>query len=438
MHRSAIALVTFALFPALISFGIVPFFGVLDIEGISPWTYAYLAIFYAPIILATLAFVAIRQRSTAYDMTMGSRLNLYLLAALSAIYLAVSAYDIVSNQNILTLGISGSWKASTDAGARNSIPGAIIMLLSGAPTFLFCAALFNDGSWGSKRLLMLLASLMLGASLACMLLLSSRNSAFICLVYICVVLALKALHQLGRMSLKFPFGRAATTFVAVVICFAVLMGFSLWIFVDRAIVTYGSIDLALDGFFLNYKVHPTVAVPSSETGKKIFYALAQLEFYITHSVGYFSDYFNRDYCPAGSGANSFYGAFRIIDFLFGTDFVQTAVSRMILPGVYLSLPGFLYLDFCQTGMVAGWVMGVATVLTVAGVFRGDPALIFLAAFLLCMFTFAPFYSLPSTGNGFSLMMFAIGSSMSRILSVKMRPEEPPSDSLFLRSGPSSV
>lgn len=415
MQRIALALAIFALAPALISFGVVPFIGVLDIEGIATRAYLYLAAFYAPILVAAIVFLWMGWKAQSFEVGVGSKLHFHVLLALSALYLAVSAYDIVANQDILRLGISGAWKASTDAGARNSIPGAILMLLGGAPTFLFCAALFNEGSWGRRSLLIALAAGMLGLSLLFMLLLSSRNSAFICLVFICVVVVLKAMLP-GHRATRWSVGQALTGMTIVGISFVILMGFSLWIFVDRATVTYGSIDLALDGFFLNYKVHPTIAIPASETWKRIFYALVQLEFYITHSIGYFSEYLNRDYCPAGNGASSFYGAFRIIDFVFRTNFVETAVSRMILPGVYLSLPGFLYLDFCQAGIIAGWIMGLATVLSLFVLFRGDPAPIFLAAFLLCTFAFAPFYSLPSTGNGFSLMLFAVGSCFCRVLS----------------------
>lgn len=406
MRRASLYIVLFVLAPAALSFLVMPELGILTLPNVNWDTKRYLLLFYFPAAMAAICLPFLRAGEGRQEIVSQVSWPIFVLFGVSILYVVVSMVDLIVYQEVFTYGISATWKSATDAGARNSLQGAVGLVLAGAPTLLVSLVIFNDGTWGDRRILGGLSIALFCLSLACMFAFSARNSVAISVAYVFLV----AVLRLGFRGL--PIRSVLRSMPKAVVAFAILVAIVafviiLWLFVERAIVTKGTVDSAIQHFLVDYRARLKVDLPDNEALKPIFYALMMLEFYITHAAVYFSEYMFTGYCPGGDGAYSFYGAFRVIDFVFGTQFVETAATSMILPGVYLSLPGFLFLDFCGAGALVGWLLVGVTVLTVVLFFRQRPYLIFITAYLLCMFLFAPFYALPSTGNGFSLLIWSI-------------------------------
>lgn len=411
MHRASTLIIFFILMPAILAFLILPSIGVLELPGSEGYANRYLLLFYLPAALAALTLPFLPEGDAVQVIAPRSSWPLYSLLALSVLYLVISIADLVIYHQVFTTGISGAWKASTDAGARNSVQGAFALVLGGAPTVLVTLALFNDGSWGDRRLIAGLALVIFVLSLGCMFALSARNSVAISITYVLLMAIMRA--YVGRQSFwkwvrDTPKIFTASLFASLIIVTVVV----LWLFVDRAVLTRGTVDDAIQSFLIDYKAKLGVGVPDNDYIKPAFYALMMFEFYLTHAASYFSQYLSTGYCPSGGGAYSFYGLYRIIDFVFGSHFIASASEGMIIPGVYLSLPGFLFLDYCESGVLAGWLIVIATTVILVLFFKSSPSLIFVACYMLCLFVFAPFYALLSTGNGFSLLILSLLASLS--------------------------
>ena len=416
MRQASTSIILFVLIPAAIALVCVPTFGILDFAQADAQTQQYLLLFYLPAILAAVALLFWKQKPTDRAIEINRIWPLAVLSCLSIIDITVSIADLVLSRNVLTVGISAAWQTATDEGARNSIQGAIGLVLSGAPTLFLSLAILQPESQQRRDLVIVAAIVLFSLSLICMLASSSRNSVVVSIAYIGTVAFLRS------SFCRKPVGalldrrlRITATSIAISLTLVALFGIILFLFVERANLTHGSVDQAIAYFLEEYRVELRVAPPENSLLKSVFYSLMMLEFYVTHPSAYFSSYIAAGYCPGGHGAYSFYGLFRVIDFLIGTQFVSAGSAQMILHGVYLTLPGFLFLDFCDAGILVGWIILAATTLSLAFFFSGNPSLIFATAYLLCVFLFAPFYALPSIGDGMSLMLLAVSLSVCRVL-----------------------
>ena len=177
------------------------------------------------------------------------------------------------------------------------------------------------------------------------------------------------------------------------------------------------------GFMLDYlESEYNLSVYHPEFEGKLFVSLysifVYLSFYISHSFTYLNDYFSLSYSPYMGGGYNFPQLARLIDITVGTDFFSAGRARMILTGVYLTLPGSLYLDFGIVGtlgicLLLGFTYGnLSYNLATLALYQK----LFLT-YLSVVFIFSPIYSVFGMANGFSLI-FILLLAMFRAIKIR--------------------
>jgi hypothetical protein len=86
----------------------------------------------------------------------------------------------------------------------------------------------------------------------------------------------------------------------------------------------------------------------------IYAAITIFIFYLTHPLNYIDQYFIEGISPILLGAYNFPIPSKIIDIFFSYDISSGVSKELLVPGVYLTLPGSLYVDFGYFGaMMSG-------------------------------------------------------------------------------------
>lgn len=396
-------LLVFALAPAVLCFYVVRSFGPITFPGLEPATIAFIFAFYT--LSAGVAATLLLRRGRYVEQTQLGLVPtyvVYILVSLSAIYVALSVYDTVFSRQILELGIAGARRHAMAVGPRNSAIGAINLLLTGAPVVLASIALVQPMT---TRLYGVVGALFV-LSFASTILAGGRNPIAISAVYIVATGAI-AFARDPRRLLK---NKQAMRIIAVVASAGLFIGvaYVLWSATERAIDRHSSIAESLAYFSENYKVEFTVPtwLPSSFQGA--YYGAMNIVFYLAHPIVYLDDYFATSYCPATLGSQSFDIVFRAVDVIFRTSFIQASTNAMVLPGIYLSLPGTLYLDFCWFAPIAGALIAAASAVVLIHAMRSVAA-IPMAAYALTLLALSPLYSVFTASNGFSLLVLSLGT-----------------------------
>lgn len=291
-------------------------------------------------------------------------------------------------------------------GPRNSLIGAVGALLSGSPPILLVmlgVAKFKKRSVNY----ILLTFVILG--FFSMFLSGGRNAFFISLIFVMFYSLFfsfreKVIKQ--KMSLSKIF-----SYLFVFYC----IFFSMKMFLDRFEAQGFDVSFMLDYLESEYDILIYRPDFTGNLFTSLYSIFVYLSFYISHSFTYLNDYFVLSYSPYMGGGYNFPQVARLIDIAAGTDFFSAGRDRMILAGVYLTLPGSLYLDFGIAGtlgicLLLGFAYGhLSYHLATLALYQK-----LLLTYLSVAFVFSPIYGVFGMANGFSLifiLLFAVFRSI---------------------------
>lgn len=321
--------------------------------------------------------------------------DLFLLTALAAVYICTFSFDFFVIKGGTFSTITSIREQDNLAGPRMSVLGGVIALTSAAPYMLLGLLIYSreTGRGVATRLLAFLSLVGIAASF----LSGGRNSFLIGMTVVTVQYVLTR-GKLSGLRLS-GYGRTAL-YLFMTSCVV----YSLYIFVERELhqgVSPGSI---LTNFSEKYSV-PFAELQSGILFLDMFYAsISILIYYFTHPLNYLDHYFTSMVSPLFMGAYNFPVAAKGLEVVLGNSAYSNLEVGLLLPGVYLTLPGSLYLDFGYFGgLLAASGLGLITgVLYACRNQLGFAAKLFLSL-LIATWLLSPLYSAFGISNGFSFI-----------------------------------
>lgn len=312
--------------------------------------------------------------------------------------LIINVYDFFIVGDVLNKGIVALREERTVQGARGSIVGVLIVLLSAFPVILLVLAKVA----GERQLISTfkqrwyLYFSVLG--IIFYFLSGGRNNFAIALVFYFIFISFFNFkyRKANKINIKK---------ISVLGLFTLLILFIfLYIFIERVELIGISMKSYTETLEQNFSV--TFYKPNFDSifFENFYYAFLTLLFYINHSLMEFSKYFINDWSSYTSGVMLLPQVFMLIDVVFSTSFFLDAIHNMILHGVYLSAPGFLYLDFSLFGLVFPFFAGLLlpyAYRNAASDSKNDLFWFFIYASLTVFMIFSPVY------NVFSMLMFPL-------------------------------
>tara|TARA_Y100001949_G_scaffold168132_1_gene166509 strand:- start:12727 stop:13470 length:744 start_codon:yes stop_codon:yes gene_type:complete len=229
-----------------------------------------------------------------------------------------------------------------------------------------------------------------------------RNAFFIsaAFVFFCYVF-------FSAYSAKMLIKPSVTRFFALLF-FLYCMYFSMRMFLDRFEAQGFEIGFMLQYLELEYGVKVFRFDYDGALFVAAYSALVYLSFYITHAFTYLNDYFVAAYSPYMGGGYNFPQLARLIDVAFGSNFFEGGRERMLLVGVYLTLPGSLYLDFGVVGsLVFSSLIGLCCGYLARNLARLALYQKLWLAYIAVALVFSPIYSIFGMANGFSMIFILI-------------------------------
>lgn len=280
-------------------------------------------------------------------------------------------------------------------GPRSSLIGALSTLLSAASPVACCVYLLKPSSSIVKRIIVL-GGIILG--LGCLFLTGGRNAFFISIGFIGIFIFL----FLSKSQLE----RAIPSVLRKAIYVFLLFGFffSMKIFVDRFEVHGFDASVMLFHLKREYGVNVQDLENASELYLSVYSSWVYLVYYMIHAFTFFEQYIAQSVSPELMGVYNFSIVARFIDLIAGTSYVADGIDALIVRGVYLTLPGSLYVDFGFLGGlisagVLGSVFGALAARLTKLKFYQKMWLVYICTIML----FSPFYSVVGIANGFSFL-----------------------------------
>lgn len=272
----------------------------------------------------------------------------YCALILCAIYIVVVGLDFIVYGEVMQHGITEYREIKRIQGRRGSLLGFLNVLLCGSPVVLLGVLVL---SYGRKYRLMKLAWLVASVGLFSYFLSGGRNQFAISVVILIILISL-AKGMRYRVLIKVAFFYKLIAYLFLTSSFM----FMLYIFEERA----GLRDYDMLQSTFNLKYYFDVEFDAYLLGEvNDFYLMfLNLMFYMNHSMSVLSEYFSDSmYAGVGNGSNVFPLFFMAFDTIAGTSHYKEGVSVLILNGVYLSLPGRVYIDFGWLGVLVVAFLG---------------------------------------------------------------------------------
>ncbi|MGY8818130.1 MAG: O-antigen polymerase [Pseudomonadales bacterium] len=409
---------------------------------IGPWCFVFLVRFFGPItypqvsielVLFLVLCIAVKYFAFCFGFFMLSTLNKsapqvshlpdrslddmgsifysvrLMVLCLTVMYVVVAISDFFVVKGATLSMIVEQREAEHLSGPRNSLIGALGALLSGGPPMLLAIMIFSK----FKSFYLNLAVYVVTAlGFASMFLSGGRNSFFISatFVFFCYLL-------FSPYSTRIRIKLSVTSFLSLVF-FIYCIYFSMRMFLDRFEAQGFEVGFMLEYLELEYGVKIFRFDYDGALFMAVYSVFVYLSFYIAHAFTYLNDYFVAAYSPYMGGGYNFPQIARLIDVSFGSSFFEGGRERMLLVGVYLTLPGSLYLDF--------GVVGSLVVSSLIGLWSGYLArnMVRLAlyqklwlAYIAVALVFSPIYSVFGMANGFSLIFILM---LVVLFSMKLR------------------
>lgn len=322
-----------------------------------------------------------------------------MLIVMAILYPIVSFIDFFIFKEATLFTIVEQREAEHLTGPRNSLVGAVGALLSGAPPVLL--VMLNHAKFRNKLANRFLYFI-IGLGFVSMFLSGGRNAFFISLVFI-VLYNLLFLHKTKRSKSGSSFGKLFMYFFVFLCVF-----FSMKMFLDRFEVQGFEVSFMLDYLEREYNIQIFRPGFESHVFISIYSVFVYLCFYISHALTYLNEYFVISYSPYLGGSYNLPQLARLVDVFFGTEFFSVGREKMLLSGVYLTLPGSLFIDF--------GVFGSLVVCFILGFSYGRLSRQYLylklfqrliLAYISTAFVFSPIYGIFGMANGFSLIFILI-------------------------------
>lgn len=335
----------------------------------------------------------------------------------TAISVSLPIIDFVILGDVLILGIVENREQQTLQGRRGSLIGMFSIFFGGMPVLL--ASFLTIGSrntLGKYRTRLGWIFAILG--ILTFALSGGRNGIFISLVILAIVKYLSGTkkHELKRKSIL-------RMFYSVALIVMVLIYF-LAIFFERSHVTGTDLTRSLYNLVNDFGVDIEVRDFGSNLLNNAYASSTLLLFYFNHSFAVLTAYFDADFREITYGVLTFPLFSMFFDTFFGTSFYPDAVDKLILNGVYLSMVGYLYLDFREVGLFFfAFILGLTTTYTLKRSFSVDhrtvryQELTIVSALLLSSILLSPIYNILA-GHGltvlFAVVIMALSVKVSNI------------------------
>lgn len=337
----------------------------------------------------------------------------FLIILLAFLYPLITVYDFFILKGGHITEIVAMRELEHLTGPRNSLIGATRALLSGAAPIAFTMAL---QSYDTPRIYKNIIFFVSVIGLFSTFLSGGRNAFFIGLLYI----FMHYIYHIGPVRVKSKTSLFRVSFEKITFYLFVCFGFiySMKIFVDRfSLRGMGAQDM-LEHLSTDYDVSISFVDTSNLFLSAAYSAYVYLVFYVTHALSYLDQYFVNGVDPLFCGAYNFPILSRVFDIIFSSNTFANVREEMILPGVYLSLPGSLYLDFSVVGALLSGIIFSG----VFGYYNRNIRLLKLyqqviCSFIAVMFVFSPVYSVLGMANGFSILFLICVISIMSLPSI---------------------
>jgi len=333
----------------------------------------------------------------------------YFLYACTVLFALLSFYDYLIVKGAALSEIVANRELENVTGPRNSVIGAGVALLSGAPPLLIVAMMARGGTVNSKKIPLYIAVFF---GFVAMFLSGGRNPFFIGLL---LIFSYYWFFMRRRRRATRAVGHKIWSWVAMA---AVLLGvvYSMQLFIERSVYVGVDLDSMLDTLAENYEL-TIYRFDSHDSFLSPIYVIAVfLIFYITHALNYINEYFVTSYSPVFYGAYSVPQLARLIDVVIGTDSFNETRAALLVNGAYLTSPGSLYLDFGYLGSIfLGAMLSYLFGRYMARMAKLKLIQRMVLSYLSVAFYFAPIYSVFGISNGFSIIFLLIISSAVSVI-----------------------
>lgn len=394
-------------------------FGPIDFDGLSQGTYEYIILFILVMVVAYsvhfyLGFLSRPEDPALVRPEMLSKHSrtfytcrlVFLWLAFS--YAVISLIDFFIVKGAALSQIVELREEEHLTGPRGSIIGFVSMALSSTPPVAFIFYALRPSRTLTHRFFMWSV---ISIGFGCMFLSGGRNAFFISVCFSSLYIVLFSTKEEFEKVIPRRFRRA------LVLCVLAGFLFSMKIFVDRIEVQGMAVDDMINHLERDYNVE--VETLSGLTGFELtaYSIWVYLAFYIGHALNYLDQYFINLYSPELMGVYNFPVIGRTIDVLFGTSYFEMGMNKLLLKGIYLSMPGSVYVDVGYIGGLgaAGFLGGAYGFLSGRfGNLKIYQKLWF--AYLVTIILFSPFYNVIGIANGFS---FLISLTIAIFLSLRL-------------------
>jgi len=330
--------------------------------------------------------------------------DLFVLTVLALIYICTFSFDFFVIKGGTLSTITAIRELDNLAGPRMSALGGVIALTSAAPYMLlgFLMYSWETGRGAPAKFIAALAIVGIATSF----LSGGRNSFLIGMVVVTVQYVLVK-GKLSGLRLS-GYGRVVL-YLFLMLCVV----YSLYIFVEREV----SQGVSSSDILWNFSIKWDVPIKNYSFGAVVvdecYSALVMLLFYFSHPLNYLDQYFTSMVSPLFMGAYNFPVVAKAVEVALGNRAYSDLEAGLLLPGVYLTLPGSLYLDFGYFGgLVAASGLGLITgVLYACRNQLGFATKLFLSL-LITAWLLSPLYSVFGISNGFSFI-FIVALLQSR-------------------------
>lgn len=323
----------------------------------------------------------------------------------TAISVSLPIIDFVILGDVLTVGIVENREQQTLQGRRGSLIGMFNIIFGGMPVLLASFLIIGSrNTLGNYRTRLGWIFAILG--ILTYALSGGRNGIFISLVILAIVkhLSRKKKPELKRKSIL-PMLYSVALIVMVFVYFIA-------IFFERSQVTGTDLTISLYNLVDDFGVDIEIRDFGSNFLNTVYASYSLLLFYLNHSFAVFSAYFDTAFREMTYGVLTFPLFYMFFDTFFGTSFYLDAVDKLILNGVYLSMVGYLYIDFGEIGLFfCACILGFATTYFLKRSFSVDhqtvqyKVLTTVTAVLLSSIVLSPIYNILS-GHGLTVL-FAV-------------------------------
>lgn len=317
---------------------------------------------------------------------------------LCLIYLAAELTHSLVFGQVLELGVTGARYAGIVAGGQRSAFGGIALFLSGAPAIL-AVILIDRGNQGKPIPIFLMA--LVAGGFASLFLGGGRNGFAINSLFVIAYIWLRGtkkdfvplISKKKSHSLKFWMTGV----------FSSGAFYSLYLFLERSRLRSSDYIYRLTIFENEYGLQIPAISYVQDAFAPLLSVLVSLQFYTTSSFYSLSKYFHFSKFEHTNGAYTFFPFVAGFDFIFGTDISFDSRYKLVVNGLYYSLPGGVFIDFGFIGLTIfafSWCAITIWAFLVSRMRRGAVCLLSCYVFVVMICT--PMFGIFGIASGPSL------------------------------------